>query len=70
MREIVRELLANHEAYSIATLDLSGADPVATPFSHSAHGSSDVASLTGVSGYVVLRRGPVPDSLTVYLTES
>ena len=26
MREIVRELLANHEAYSIATLDLSGAD--------------------------------------------
>ncbi len=51
-------------------LDFSGAYPVATPFSRSAHGSSDVASLTGVSGYVVLRRGPVPDSLPVYLTES
>lgn len=29
MREMVRELLANHEAYSIATLDLKGRDLVA-----------------------------------------
>ena len=51
-------------------LDFSGPAPVATPFSRSAHGSSDVTSLTGVAGYTVLHPGSVPDTLTVYLTES